>query len=505
MEDPDNRPTLLLPNNLPKSAAEPLPKVVQLPLRTHASATQTASSDSHASKLEPASHKAPGQRPPALWYALHLPQLNPLPVNRQQHYLNQLAALIQQVSSTISFHPLTLICEIRSSLKYFGGVDVIHDKLRQLIQQQLRDWKMPEHFFYAASPTVTASLLLARSGHNVLIYQKDNLRSALGALPTSVLELKAEPNRRLYSMGVRHLRDIWRLPSDGLRKRFGSDLLDLLNKSLGKVPEPTRNYLPPPAFSTCYELPYELENLDRLLPIADELFAQLCDFLRQRDLATSHLTIALHHEKRDPSEVNLGLRQASRAREHLMLLLETHFNNFTVPAPITAIKVTVKKFDAYKSHSESLLAQNKAAMPAYSDSSLTQFMEQLQARLGEHHIKSISTIAEHCPEYASRQFDYCELDKSQHRTAALDDSVARNPRPFWLLKKPMLLAIRRGKLFYRKPITIIRGPERIETYWWSGKDVRRDYYVAKEMNGCLLWIFREKSAERNWYLHGFFA
>ena len=120
---------------------------------------------------------------------------------------------MQSVSSTVSFHPQALICEIRSSLKYFAGIDVIHQKLQKLIEEQLQQWGLADNFFYAASPTVSGSLLLARSGNNVLVYRPENLRSALGQLSTDVLDLNKEQRRRLLNMGIRHLRDIWRLPS----------------------------------------------------------------------------------------------------------------------------------------------------------------------------------------------------------------------------------------------------------------------------------------------------
>jgi len=440
-----------------------------------------------------------------LWYAAYFPQLSTCPEPQQQKLLNALAALALQVSATVSFHPLALVCEIRSSLNYFGGIDAIHDKLKQAVSQQLVESGLSDSFLYAASPTVTGSLLLARSGHNALVYQKDNLRSALGQLPTSVLELNKEQNRRLYNMGVRYLRDIWRLPGDGLRKRFGSEFINLLNKALGSAPEPTRNYLPPPAFTTCYDLPFEVENLDRLLPVADEMLAQLCDFLRRRDLSTSQLSFSLLHEKRGCTSVSLGLRQSSRSREHLLMLLETHFSNLSIPAPVIAVKLDVKKFDAFMSHSDALSLAGKSMATAYSDTHLNQFIEQLQARLGDHHIKSVNSIAEHCPEYACEQLDYIESCKSA-KTHPLNYSViVSNPRPFWLLPDPVQLTVKNGKLYHRKPITIMQGPERIETRWWSDQDVRRDYYVAQEGNGSRLWIYREKSGDQSWYLHGFFA
>jgi len=315
-----------------------------------------------------------------------------------------------------------------------------------------------------------------------------------------VLQLNKEESRRLVNMGIRYLRDLWRLPTGGLRKRFGSGLINQLNKAIGKAPEPTRNYQPPPAFSTHYDLPYEIENLTRLLPVADELMAPLCDFLRCRDLSTSHLVVSLLHENRSSTEVNLGLRQPSRSQEHLMLLLESHFTNLAIPAPVTAIKIEVKKFDAFLGQNSELLYEGKPRPIHYSSNRLNQFMEQLQARFGDHSIKSINNVAAHCPEYASTQLDYTEQN-----TLNATQQTAQNPRPFWLLASPQKLTVRHGKLYHHHPITILSGPERIETHWWSGVDVQRNYYVAMESNGSRLWIYREGGETQAWYLHGVFA
>ena len=48
------------------------------------------------------------------------------------------------------------------------------------------------------------------------------------------------------------------------------------------------------------------------------------------------------------------------------------------------------------------------------------------------------------------------------------------------------------------------GPERIETAWWRGPDVRRDYFRVTTTDGRRLWVFRARTDGR-WYLHGVFA
>ena len=47
------------------------------------------------------------------------------------------------------------------------------------------------------------------------------------------------------------------------------------------------------------------------------------------------------------------------------------------------------------------------------------------------------------------------------------------------------------------------GPERIETGWWRGQDIHRDYYIVETDAGTRLWIFRRHEDGR-WFLHGSF-
>jgi protein ImuB len=49
------------------------------------------------------------------------------------------------------------------------------------------------------------------------------------------------------------------------------------------------------------------------------------------------------------------------------------------------------------------------------------------------------------------------------------------------------------------------GPERIESGWWDGRDVRRDYYVARNPAGVWFWVFRDREPSGRWFLHGVFG
>jgi protein ImuB len=56
----------------------------------------------------------------------------------------------------------------------------------------------------------------------------------------------------------------------------------------------------------------------------------------------------------------------------------------------------------------------------------------------------------------------------------------------------------------REPVVSCVGPERIETLWWRGPSVRRDYYRVTTESGDHLWMFRQL-ADGKWFAHGEFA
>ncbi|MGI9515705.1 MAG: hypothetical protein ACR2NP_01555, partial [Pirellulaceae bacterium] len=55
----------------------------------------------------------------------------------------------------------------------------------------------------------------------------------------------------------------------------------------------------------------------------------------------------------------------------------------------------------------------------------------------------------------------------------------------------------------RLQVTRRWGPERIETAWWRGPTIRRDYWRVETGGHRWLWVYRNLQ-NRRWYLHGEF-
>jgi protein ImuB len=58
---------------------------------------------------------------------------------------------------------------------------------------------------------------------------------------------------------------------------------------------------------------------------------------------------------------------------------------------------------------------------------------------------------------------------------------------------------------HQQPHSMVQywGPERLESGWWRGPSVRRDYFRVETQHGAWLWIYRDMQTN-NWYLHGVF-
>ena len=78
-------------------------------------------------------------------------------------------------------------------------------------------------------------------------------------------------------------------------------------------------------------------------------------------------------------------------------------------------------------------------------------------------------------------------------------------RPLWLLSAPRLLNERDGLPRRRGPLRLLGEGERVETGWWDGGEMARDYYRAVDVRGVRLWVFREREPPHRWFLHGVFG
>jgi protein ImuB len=91
------------------------------------------------------------------------------------------------------------------------------------------------------------------------------------------------------------------------------------------------------------------------------------------------------------------------------------------------------------------------------------------------------------------------------RGASTDVPWGSFRRPLWLLPSPQKLEELDGVPRRRGTLRFVGDVERIETGWWDGGEIGRDYYTVFDIYGVQLWIFRERTDPHRWFLHGVFG
>ena len=141
-----------------------------------------------------------------------------------------------------------------------------------------------------------------------------------------------------------------------------------------------------------------------------------------------------------------------------------------------AVKLNINEFETFHGYSEAL-SLGCDSKKEEDNSDLIELMEQFAARLGKDSVLKVSATPNYCPELAIKQLRYDQIGKLRIK----QEIISSIPRPFMLLQNPKELTVKDGRLYNNENITIISGPERIETQWWNASDVLRDYYIAFEL------------------------
>jgi protein ImuB len=301
-------------------------------------------------------------------------------------------------------------------------------------------------------------------------------------------------------MGVRTLGQALRLPRAGFARRFGYDALAALDRLVGRSADPRRSYSVRERFRGRFEPSYELSERDSILRSLGPLLADLEDFLRARQCGITALHCRLRHRPArdgEPSWSRLTLRLSAPelAAERFSALLAEYLARLVLPAPVIRCELRSGLLLPFAPGSASLWRAGEHGGEAAREAGA--FIERLRARLGADAIHGLCLVGDHRPEAAFRVAE--PTVAVTDAGAGLTRAAAHLHRPLWLMRTPERLPGDPPRC------ELLEGPERIETGWWDGNDVARDYYIARNRKGVRLWIFRERAPPHRWFLQGVFG
>jgi len=417
--------------------------------------------------------------------------------------LERLAAWCGGVSSEVSLEPpQALVLEAARSLHLFGGAAALLGRVAAGVKALGFDARC------CLAPTPAGGLLLAACGVQGVIADGDALRAALAGLPLARLAARSAAlspaafDQRLLAdlerLGLRRLGELLRLtqtgPRSGLVERLGPAPIRYLEQLLGEAPDPRPRFEPPARYRGRLELPAELTQVEALVFPCRRLLGELAGFLTGRQGGVQRLDWTLQHgEACAKTRFTLGTARPERDPGCWLALLRGRLERLILPAPVRAVALEAADVRPWAPGCLELFPREPPARgrPQTPDPEL---LDRLRARLGEDAVLGLALAADHRPERAWR---WCPPGHS-------GTGSGRSDRPLWLLPEPLRLAIRNGRPWWDGALDLGRERERIETGWWDGFEVARDYFVATTARGERLWIYRERRGRQGWFLHGAF-
>lgn len=406
----------------------------------------------------------------------------------------------------------------------------------------------------------TGDAILTALARGVLV-PAGQTAAALGPLPIAALDLPAEVEGLLAELGLERIEQVAALPRSTLLARFGGVLLDKLDRAQGTAPAAIVAQAPPVELRFEQLLEHPTARNEMIEHVLGQLVEQACAALVRQRRGMLRLECQFSFESRPPLSLVVGMYRPSASARHVHELILLQLESRRFAEPVAAIELRVLAYDELEFHQQEMFATDTTRQ---APRELTLLVDRLSNRLGSHAVTRPWLLASAQPEFACQYRPLASLVTRRRKKAALKSRPRRagkklpalvaehsdagadhalpahlgaayagpvhtalthaqrthlaallpGDRPLRLERRPrrlvaVSLAPEGPPVMFRlagidQRIARYWGPERIETSWWRGRCVRRDYYQAETTAGDRYWLFREL-ASGHWFLHGYFA
>ena len=380
-----------------------------------------------------------------------------------------------------------------------------HRPLRQIISASTSTCHSPVVSQHKTAMADRAGLLL------FCVAPIDSVWEMLNPLPPAALRLDAATCEILSQLGIETIAQLRQLPRASLAARFGGELSRRLDQASGGTAEVLVAESDAPTFYAEQLLDFPIRDQATVQVVIERLLEKLCEQLRSRQQGALQWQIRLLRQSATPLALTIGLFQPTATVEHLMQLVAMQIeqqHDFDMnAAPVEEVTVAATRCVLLAGHQRQLFDEN----PRLDQQSLAHLVNRLAIRLGTESVVRPALVSGAQPEYAFRYQPLVGGPPLRRKSASrqTDNVMAR---PLRLLQPaqplsavavesapPALLVSSRWRL----KVTRHWGPERIETGWWRGPTVRRDYWRVAANDGQQLWIYRDLETG-NWFLQGTF-
>ena len=337
-------------------------------------------------------------------------------------------------------------------------------------------------------------------------------RDALRALPIEALRLPQSVVSLLHELNLEEIGQLLALPRSTLPSRFGLELLPSLDRALGALSEPLEPERPQEPLEASWPFEPAIGDSRLLLMVINHLLERLLHALPSH-AGVRQLLCTLKLADHDSIQFSIELSRPNASLRDLTELMRLRVERLRLPTEVVEATLRAAILQPLEFHQDELFGGAGNAMGRQEAAGL---LERLCGRLGEWAVVCPRLWPDAQPEHDCRYEPWRARADSTPRepSEGFPEAPFRLPRPVFLKGRPAVSAATSSvpggppsQFHWRdRPHVVERawGPERIETGWWRGEDVRRDYFLVETSTGERDWVYRGL-ADGRWHLHGVFA
>jgi protein ImuB len=290
------------------------------------------------------------------------------------------------------------------------------------------------------------------------------------------------------------------------------------------VPEVIEICRAPVEFAAARDFDFPVADRGAVAHHIGRLVRQVCRDLVHHGCGGLAWEVRLRRGADSPVRWTIELFRPAQSAAHVNELAQMHLEQCGELGLVDGVSVAVTR-SVRIAERQQLLAADWIATPDTQpgdDLALGRLVDRFVGRLGAHSVLGARIVDDHEPARAGA----CPplVGMTAHRK--VDSRAPRTPtgakprrhwqpldRPLSLLQPPARLRCvsvapagpphlvwHCGR---RQRVVRQWGPERIETGWWRGPSVRRDYWRLETDGGSWLWVYRDL-VDGEWYLEGLF-
>jgi protein ImuB len=359
----------------------------------------------------------------------------------------------------------------------------------------------------ARSPAIDSAAALPGVSSSVII-PSEQASEFLAAMPLVALRLTDDVLDLLRQLGLQWIGELQALPRADFNARFGPELLRRWDQAAGRLDEPIVALPLPQKFEAEQFFEHPVGDRATLEFVLRQLVQQAAQMAAMAGRGALHVEVYFDSQASGNVGFDVGLFRPSASADHLFGLVQMRLERLRLPGRVETARVRITETAALEKHQAELFDSGTASQHTRQTAEL---IDRLAGRLGRNRILGVSLLAEAQPERAYR---YESLVDARRRGSRRSPPRDLPPRPLQLLPRPVRLAavaiVPDGPPLHftlpngRQRVAKAWGPERIQTGWWRGQPIHRDYYRVETTAGARYWLFRRRT-DGKWFLHGVFV